>query len=82
MDYPPKMKGQVDEDAVTPGVHGGRRGAALLGAARGKAGAEPVNTKATPEARALLAYIAGLGGKHILSGQHNFPGTMSRSPNG
>lgn len=57
---------------------GAAAGLAMLGAARGKAVAEPVNPKASPEARALLAYIAGLGGKSILSGQHNFPGTISK----
>lgn len=43
--------------------------------------AEPVNPHASPEARALLAYIARLGGKNILSGQHNFPGTISQFTN-
>lgn len=36
----------------------------------------PVN--ASPEARALLAYIDSISGKYILTGQHNFPNDGSR----
>jgi beta-mannanase len=39
---------------------------------------EPVNPKATPEARSLLKTICGISGKFILSGQHNFPNHLSR----
>ena len=39
---------------------------------------EPVNPRATAEARALLKTICGISGKVILSGQHNFPNTGSR----
>jgi mannan endo-1,4-beta-mannosidase len=34
---------------------------------------EPVNPNATPEARALLKTLCGIGGKGILTGQHNYP---------
>ncbi|MGV3586192.1 MAG: glycosyl hydrolase [Adhaeribacter sp.] len=40
--------------------------------------AEPVNSKATKEARALLQYIYSLSGKSTLSGQHNYIGQLSR----
>jgi mannan endo-1,4-beta-mannosidase len=33
----------------------------------------PVTPNASKEAKALLAYIQNLSGKHTLSGQHNFP---------
>jgi mannan endo-1,4-beta-mannosidase len=32
------------------------------------------NTNASPEARVLLQYLAGLSGRRVLSGQHNQPG--------
>ena len=35
--------------------------------------AKPVTHKASPEATALLEYFYSISGKHILSGQHNFP---------
>jgi mannan endo-1,4-beta-mannosidase len=41
--------------------------------------AEPVTPKASPEARALLAYFYALSGKHFLSGQHNYPNTGERN---
>lgn len=40
-------------------------------------GAEPVNPDASPGARALLGYLHEIGGEKILSGQHNYPGTIS-----
>jgi mannan endo-1,4-beta-mannosidase len=39
---------------------------------------EPVNPRATAEARALLKTICSISGTFILSGQHNFPNTASR----
>jgi mannan endo-1,4-beta-mannosidase len=36
---------------------------------------DPVTPNASPEARALLKYIQSLSGKHILTGQHNYPAT-------
>jgi len=39
---------------------------------------EPVNGRATAEARALLKTICSLSGKVILSGQHNFPNHLSK----
>jgi len=39
---------------------------------------EPVNPHATPEARALLAYIASISGQGFITGQHNFPNDGSR----
>ena len=35
----------------------------------------PVNPHATPEARALLAYLYSMSGKYTLTGQHNYPNT-------
>ncbi len=40
---------------------------------------EPVSPNASLEARALLKFIQGLSGKHILSGQHNFPASGERN---
>jgi mannan endo-1,4-beta-mannosidase len=40
--------------------------------------ASPVDPEATPQARALLHEIDNLSGHGILSGQHNFPNTVSR----
>jgi mannan endo-1,4-beta-mannosidase len=39
---------------------------------------EPVNPHATPEARALLAYLSSLSGKQTLAGQHNYPNVGAR----
>lgn len=33
----------------------------------------PVNPNTTPEARKLLSYIYSIKGKHIITGQHNYP---------
>jgi len=38
----------------------------------------PVNPHATPEARALLAYIASISGQGYITGQHNYPNVGSR----
>ena len=43
------------------------------------AGVQPVNPEASKEAKALLDYIYTLKGESILSGQHNYPGTLSES---
>ncbi|WP_158790942.1 hypothetical protein [Granulicella sp. L60] len=40
--------------------------------------AEPVNTHATPEARALLHELDSISGRATLTGQHNFPNQVSR----
>ena len=40
--------------------------------------APPVNPDATPEARALLHLLDDVSGKAILSGEHNYPNTISR----
>ena len=37
-----------------------------------------VNPDASPEATALLRYLYNISGKQILSGQHNYPGTISK----
>ncbi|MGB8261738.1 MAG: glycosyl hydrolase [Terracidiphilus sp.] len=42
------------------------------------AAAPPVNPHASPEARALLAYLDSISGKGILTGQHNYPNDGSR----
>jgi mannan endo-1,4-beta-mannosidase len=39
---------------------------------------EPVNPHATPEARALLAYLYSISGRGTITGQHNYPYTGSR----
>ena len=39
---------------------------------------EPVNPHATPEARALLAYLDSISGKATIAGQHNFPNVGAR----
>jgi len=38
---------------------------------------DPVNPRASLEARALLAYIHAISGHHTLSGQHSYPATIS-----
>ena len=40
---------------------------------------KPVTPNASPEATALLAYLQSLSGRHILSGQHNYPATGDRN---
>jgi len=42
----------------------------------------PVNPHATPEARALLAYLYAISGKGTITGQHNFPNHGSRWSDG
>ena len=37
----------------------------------------PVNPHATPEARALLAYLASISGQAYITGQHNYPNNGS-----
>ena len=39
---------------------------------------EPINPHATPEARALLAYLDSISGQATVTGQHNFPDDGSR----
>jgi mannan endo-1,4-beta-mannosidase len=39
---------------------------------------EPVNPNATPEARALLAYLDSISGQATITGQHNYPNDGSR----
>ncbi len=39
---------------------------------------EPVNPHATPEARALLAYLQSISGKATIAGQHNFSNAGAR----
>jgi mannan endo-1,4-beta-mannosidase len=38
----------------------------------------PVNPHATPEARALLAYLDSISGKETIAGQHNYPNVGAR----
>ncbi len=40
---------------------------------------DPVTPNASKEARALLAYLQSLSGRHTLSGQHNFPISRDRN---
>jgi mannan endo-1,4-beta-mannosidase len=37
----------------------------------------PVNPHASPEARALLAYLYSISGHYVLTGQHNYPNTIA-----
>lgn len=39
----------------------------------------PVDSDATPEARALLDYFYSISGRYLLSGQHNYPNTRDRN---
>jgi len=39
---------------------------------------EPVNPNATPEARALLTMLRSISGRVTLTGQHNYPGEVSK----
>jgi mannan endo-1,4-beta-mannosidase len=43
-----------------------------------QAATEPVNPHATPEARALLAYVNSISGRGIIAGQHNYPNDGAR----
>ena len=53
--------------------------AAVLGCAGwAQTAPEPVNPHATPEARALLAYIDSISGKATIAGQHNYPNVGAR----
>jgi mannan endo-1,4-beta-mannosidase len=53
--------------------------AAVLGcAAWAQTAPEPVNPHATPEARALLAYLDSISGKATIAGQHNYPNVGAR----
>jgi mannan endo-1,4-beta-mannosidase len=53
--------------------------AAALGCAGwAQTGPEPVNPHATPEARALLAFLDSISGKATIAGQHNFPNVGAR----
>jgi mannan endo-1,4-beta-mannosidase len=53
--------------------------ATVLGCAGwAQTGPEPVNPHATPEARALLAYLDSISGKATIAGQHNYPNVGAR----
>jgi mannan endo-1,4-beta-mannosidase len=53
--------------------------AAVLGCAGwAQTAPEPVNPHATPEARALLAYLYSISGKATIAGQHNYPNVGAR----
>src|SRR5690606_1737714 len=41
--------------------------------------AEPVTPNALPETRALLQLLYDLTGKHVLTGQHNYPNIKARN---
>lgn len=52
--------------------------ASVLAQAGGTVGAQaPVNLKASPEARALLAFFYEIDGKYTLTGQHNTPSQIN-----
>ncbi|HEY1159335.1 MAG TPA: glycosyl hydrolase [Terracidiphilus sp.] len=60
-----------------------RIAAAILAVAFGcghwaQAAPEPVNPHASPEARALLAYLDSISGQAFITGQHNYPNDGSR----
>ncbi len=50
----------------------------LCGVCWAQAAPQPVNPHATPEARALLAYLDSISGKATITGQHNYPNDGSR----
>jgi len=50
----------------------------LVGTGWAQSYAGPVNPHATPEARALLAYLDSISGKATIAGQHNYPNEGSR----
>jgi len=50
----------------------------LISCSSGKTRPEPVNSKATQEAKALLKFLYDVQGKYILSGQHNYINTGSK----
>ncbi len=52
--------------------------AAVLLACFAAAQPAPINPHASPEARALLAYIDSISGKGTVTGQHNFPNDGSK----
>jgi len=52
--------------------------AALGYSAFAQSAPEPVNPHATPEARALLAYLQSISGKATIAGQHNYPNVGAR----
>jgi mannan endo-1,4-beta-mannosidase len=52
--------------------------AVLCGAGWAQTAPEPVNPHATPEARALLAYLDSISGKATIAGQHNYPNVGAR----
>jgi mannan endo-1,4-beta-mannosidase len=52
--------------------------AALASSLWAQTAPKPVNPHATPEARALLAYLDSISGKGIVTGQHNYPNDGSR----
>src|ERR1035441_6709170 len=53
--------------------------AAVLGCAGwAQTAPEPVNPHATPEARALLAYLYSISDKATIAGQHNYPNVGAR----
>jgi mannan endo-1,4-beta-mannosidase len=53
--------------------------ATFLSAAPVVAQPKPVTPNASPEAAALLSLIYSLSGRHILSGQHNYPNSGERN---
>jgi len=52
---------------------------ALAAASLRAANAEPVTPNALPETRALLQLLYDLSGKHMLTGQHNYPNIKDRN---
>ncbi len=43
------------------------------------AAVRPSNPQASPEAKALMHFMSGLSGRHILTGQHNYPSTADHN---
>jgi len=63
---------------VLAAVLGGGLSAQSVAPSTPEAVADPVNPHATPEARALLAFIQSISGQAIITGQHNYPNDGSR----
>jgi len=79
----PELQQQIRQTGMQLMMLGraGRGAAPPRAAAPAPYNCEPVNPDATPEARALLKKLCDLGGKGILTGQHNYPNERNLDTN-
>jgi len=79
----PELQQQIRQTTIELMMLGraGRGAASPRPAAPAPYHCEPVNPNATPEARALLKKLCDLGGKGILTGQHNYPNERNLDTN-